>query len=364
VNTPDNTPDDNTFDDDVRFARARLGPADPAARPTTALTTADARDQLAWRLAPVAAGAPAYGGGGAAGAGAMVTALPVRRRPSRWLAVPIAAVVALVLGLLVLQPFARSTPAGAAALRAAAQTTAAEGTARVSATIAALGQSVTVAGVGDLSSGDGRLTVDAPPPLGSAEVLHVGDDLWVSAPALVGDMLGSDTWLHADAATLAEALGETGMTGFDLSFALDPVKAVDYVRSVSGDVTEVGTETVQGEETTHYSTHLDPAKLADLAGDDASRDALDQAVTAVNQEIPVDLWIDDAGRLRKVTVSVDLDLLQLPEGTDTRGATLEGPLTATFELSDFGTPLDTTPPPADQVTEVGPLLAMLTRGGR
>ena len=288
----------------------------------------------------------------------------MRRRPSRWLALPIAAVLALVVGLVVRQPFSNEAPAGAAMVRAAASTTQAAGTARLSATIEGMGQTVTAEGVGDLTNGDGSLTLRAPSPIGDVQVIHLGDDFWVSAPDIVGDFLGGASWIHvgrADLQSLSDLAGRNGLGGLDLSVALDPVKAVEYVEGVSGEVTEVGPDTVGGDPVTHYSTHLDPAKVADLVGGAADRDELEQVLSSVG-EIPLDLWIDEAGRLRRVTVSVDLDALPLPplpldsSGGDVRP---QGTLTATFELSSFGEALDVTPPPSGDVAEVAPLLGLL-----
>jgi hypothetical protein len=350
--------DPASFEDDARFARARLGAADPARAPGAVGSSLEARRALAARLA--VATSPA----GSGPADASVRA--VRRRPSRWLAAPIAAVVALVVGLVALQPFADEAPAGAAVVRAAAATTEAAGTARFSVAIEGMGQSVTAEGVGDLASGDGQVTVHAPAPVGDVDVVHLGDDLYVSAPAALGDVVGGARWIHVDRATLASLAakaGDEGLGGVDPSAALDPVKAVDLVRSVSGEVTEVGPDTVGGDPVTHYSTQLDPAKLADQLATDADRAELSQALGQVGP-VPLDLWVDDAGRLRKVSVSLDLGALPLPAlpgGSDGSGQQPEGPLTVTFELSAFGVPLDATRPPAGEVAEVGPLLEMLRR---
>jgi hypothetical protein len=357
--------DPTAYDDDVRSVRARLGPADPARGPGGVGSSLDARRELAARLA-LATSRAGSGPAGSESGHPSVTA--VRRGPSRWLAVPIAAVVALVVGVLVLKPLANDPPAGAAVVRAAAATTEAAGTARLAISIEGMGQTVTAEGVGDLGSGDGQVTVHAPSPVGDVEVVHLGDDLYVSTPAALGDVVGGAEWIHVDGATLqslAEMAGEQGLGGVDPSAALDPVKAVELVRSVSGEVTEVGPDTVGGDPVTHYATHLDPAKVADQLATEADRDQLAAALGSVGP-VPVDLWIDDAGRLRKVSVSIDLGALPLPAlpplgGSTGRGERPEGPLTASFELSAFGVSLDAARPPAGSVAEVGPLLASLRR---
>ncbi|HSH60342.1 MAG TPA: hypothetical protein VK988_12025 [Acidimicrobiales bacterium] len=78
------------------------------------------------------------------------------------------------------------------------------------------------------------------------------------------------------------------------------------------------------------------------------------------QPLPVEVWIDGDGRLRKMTYAVDLGTLNLPPEA-TQGQKPTGNLNFTIELFDFGTPVSVTVPPADQVTDFAQLTAAAGR---
>jgi hypothetical protein len=62
--------------------------------------------------------------------------------------------------------------------------------------------------------------------------------------------------------------------------------------------------------------------------------------------IPVDVWVDGAGRVRRETMSFSY-------GKALRGAQMA----MTMNFSDFGSPVTVTVPPADQVQDVTSLIA-------
>lgn len=98
---------------------------------------------------------------------------------------------------------------------------------------------------------------------------------------------GVDVETHADDDSLLGKLFDP--TGFD------PEGALEALREVTDVVTEEGRDEVRGEPTTRYRAVVD--------GDDVGEDV------DIEGEEPLDVWIDDEGRLRRVEVAtLRLDL--------------------------------------------------------
>jgi hypothetical protein len=106
----------------------------------------------------------------------------------------------------------------------------------------------------------------------------------------------------------------------------------------AGHFQEIGADDVGAVQTTHYRGAVDIGKLATAFG--APPEALKGHA---DTQFPVDAWVDGDGYLRKVAFDV-------PTLQDEPGATVE------ITFSDFGAPVDVTPPPADQVQDVTGLL--------
>ena len=239
-------------------------------------------------------------------------------------------------------------------VRAAADRTLAEGSARVALnltfSISAVSADVSGEGVVDLDQRRGSFTLD----LGSlgmglgGEVEAVLDrgGIFVKAPAVLG---GGKPWLKVDLAALGAQLGVDigalgGLQSADLSQALAFLE-----RGASG-MAKVGSERVRGADTTHYRGTLDLGQVAADLPEDA-RASVDAAVAALGtMTVPADVWLDGDGRMRKVRLAVESG----PKGAPATGA-------IEFELYDFGVQADVAVPPADQVSD---LLATILGGSR
>jgi hypothetical protein len=90
----------------------------------------------------------------------------------------------------------------------------------------------------------------------------------------------------------------------DPSFNLgqnDPSKMLEYLRATS-DVDEKGEETIRGAHTTHYEARLQLDRVADRVSPEAAQ-ALEQVTkTLKTKEIPLDVWVDDDGLVRRLTM--------------------------------------------------------------
>ena len=94
-------------------------------------------------------------------------------------------------------------------------------------------------------------------------------------------------------------------------------KSLEYLRSVA-DVSEVGSETVRGVDTTHYRATAHLTKLG---------------APPEYDRYPVEVWVDEDGRTRRYS--------HHPVGSDG--------LTYVWEFFDFGLEVELAPPPADRI---------------
>lgn len=259
------------------------------------------------------------------------------------------------------------TPTGASApvapkgstskvLLASVQTTAAAKSARVSMTVSSSGLaafSLTGDGVVDFANGDSQLTVHfggaaaslVPDGLEERSVDHVE---YVEMPGLGG----SDHWISIDASKLG--ISSSSVPGLGES---DPRQFLASLETVSDNVTKVGSEVIRGVETTHYHATLDLGKSLDQADVPPSlRDAEKQFLGAngTTPTLPVDVFIDGDGYVRRISLGLDLgDLGGLGGlaggGSGSVGSALS--MTVSLDFFDFGTPVNVQAPPPDQVSQ-------------
>ena len=71
-------------------------------------------------------------------------------------------------------------------------------------------------------------------------------------------------------------------------------------------------------------------------------------------QVPFDAWIDDQGRVRRLTQTLDLTAPAVGTATPQKVHT-----STSIEVYDFGTTVSVTAPPADQVKDGAPLLAAI-----
>ena len=332
--------------DDLTAVRSLLGPADPVPDPTLP------REQVLAARASVGL------------ARAHPAAAP--RRRARFVAAGAVAVLAVAtLVALVAVPqdepgtVSLATGPGAQAISSAYAATARTGTARGVLTVTSGDSTLTATGAGDFETGVGRAEVELVgrpgSPAAHLTVIRTADGVYAKLPEGATPLGPGKPWVKVDAATLARL---AQLAGGDIGAQLTgaPLDALAYLRAVSGDVQIVGPDIVAGEPTTRYRGVVDPQKVADQLPP-ALRPEAGRLAGHVGQPLPADLWIDAEGRLRKLVLTADLHQAG-PAGAGAQ------PVTLTLVLSDFGTAVDATPPPADQVVDVGGLLGGFLGGTR
>ena len=238
-----------------------------------------------------------------------------------------------------------STPELSPTLRvqAASDTTRQAGSSRfeLTATSDVAGKQLTIkeSGASDPARQLGEVQFSATPP-GQAPVSVqerlVGGDLYVQDPRQSGSFY---------------KLAVSDLVGTSLASSADPTAGFQALKAASSDVRKAGTELVRGTRTTHYTGTYD-AKAALDKVDGVAKQLLSATLKGSDvSSVPFDAYIDDQGRVRKMVTTTTL----------TPSATAGQPVKTTTELEiyDFGTPVTTTAPPADQVKDGAALLASL-----
>ena len=167
---------------------------------------------------------------------------------------------------------------------------------------------------------------------------------YVRFPALDSKLPAGKSWVRTDARSAAGP-------GFDFSqfeqvTSSDPRKLLDLIQAVSGEIETVGTEQLRGVETTHYRVTVDPLAYEKLAPPDKPQklDSLVEGMAAQSgpREVPVDIWIDETGFVRKLTMAFSATQPDVSGSSE---------VSMSFELYDYGADVDIELPPASEVID-------------
>ena len=143
---------------------------------------------------------------------------------------------------------------------------------------------------------------------------------------------GGKSWIKLD---LDKASG--GALSGAMNASQDPASQLKLVTALAG-AKEVGKEKIGGEQTTHYHGELDYKQVA-KSGPQDLRKAAELAVKVMeNTTIPVDVWLDDKGRVRQQRLELNTKGLN---GSPAQKQTM------TIGYSDFGTDASVIKAPAD-----------------
>lgn len=184
---------------------------------------------------------------------------------------------------------------------------------------------MTGTGVEDLAEGRARIEMQVP---GAGEMELIADRLVIYLHFdAFGGQLGGKEWMKVDLEHTYESLGiDAGGLG---QVGQGTSEQLKMLGEVSDGITEVGREQVRGIETTHYSATVDLRKYPD--------EGIERIIELTGQsEIPMDVWIDDDERVRRM---------------EWRQSVAPGQEPATFvaEYVRLGVPVDIDIPDDDEV---------------
>jgi hypothetical protein len=183
-----------------------------------------------------------------------------------------------------------------------------------------------------------------------AQVIVDKTTFYMKFPLLTGLIPEGKPWIKFD----LEAIGQE--QGLDLSQLQqlnqgDPSQILGYLRG-AGTVEDLGTETIDGVETTHYRAIVDLDRVVSQAPAELRPQVQKQIDLLKEQsgitELPIEVWVDADGLPRRVTYSFDLSLTDPESKTST---------ILTMDFADYGLDVTVEPPPASEVTDVTELSA-------
>jgi hypothetical protein len=224
---------------------------------------------------------------------------------------------------------------------------------RLSATIDATGATGTVhgtmAGVIDTAQHTGAFTMHesvAGHALSIEERL-AGTTIYMKLPGepALQRLTGGKPWLKLD---FSRALGAFGLGGLTTQSS-NPAQFVDYLRTVGAKTQRVGTETIDGTQTTQYHVVIDLdnyPKLFPAARRAAAARGVSTLETAIGSHtMPMDAWIDSHRMLRRMSFSF---------GECVQSQRLK--LGMTMDMSDYGPQTVPSEPDPSQAYDLTPLV--------
>jgi hypothetical protein len=216
-----------------------------------------------------------------------------------------------------------------------------------------MSMAINASGVEDVSTKAADITMTMP-IVGKMEMRLVDG---VAYAKLDGDgtggILNTDgKWIKVDDQEMADSLGA------DSSFDADEMLQLLKGTSSSG-VTDKGSATVRGVQTTHYAAQLDIAKLAAIEGDSFEDSDVQSMMKETGMSsLPIDLYIDAQGRVRRLGMSMTMK--DTPSASPSSSEEDDFPMSGTFSMTvdffNFGLPVHITAPAPSEITDGAGLL--------
>ena len=182
-----------------------------------------------------------------------------------------------------------------------------------------------------------------------------GTTIYIKLPAaLIGKLPGgaSKPWFSVNLSQLGSASGALGLGSLRSNpTSTNPGAMLQYLRTVSGGITKVGTATVNGYQTTEYRATLDLAKAPSMVPP-AMRTQTQQAIASLEKLVsiksfPIMVWVDSNHLVRRLEFAFN-------ESLASTGQTIK--IQMTMNITGYGPQPAPPIPPASEVTNLTSLL--------
>jgi hypothetical protein len=133
--------------------------------------------------------------------------------------------------------------------------------------------------------------------------------IYMSSPLLSNKLPGGARWMKLNLARFQQGIGldPSSLT----SGGANPTQYLQFLKAVGAKSQIVGHETLRGVASTHYAAKVDLLKAAEAqpgANRTQLREAFQKLTSATGlQSLPVDVWIDAHGLVRKLSVALSMD---------------------------------------------------------
>jgi hypothetical protein len=118
-----------------------------------------------------------------------------------------------------------------------------------------------------------------------------------------------------------------------------PDQILSYLQGASSQVTSTGPATINGQQATGYQATIDLDKVAAKQASAQAKQLIQLAEQLTGTKtLPVQVWVDGQGRLVREVNNIDVTAV----GQQVQSKT-------TLDLTDYGTPVDITAPPASEL---------------
>jgi len=181
------------------------------------------------------------------------------------------------------------------------------------------------------------------------DVIRDGSVSYVRFPAIAEQLPDGTSWVRAEDGRTASA-GGLELKQLSQFTETDPRALLELLEEVAGDVETIGRETLRGTETTHYRAVLDASSVEQSVPEDEREDFRALADQLLSEpgiaEIPLDVWVDADGLVRKFRLDVSATR---PGSSEPSRAAMS------FELWDLGRPVEIELPPSSEIAEASEL---------
>lgn len=158
-------------------------------------------------------------------------------------------------------------------------------------------------------------------------------------------MLDGDMYLQIPGDTSWHRIALKDLVGTSLSESSNPAASADLVAAMGDDVKEVGTETIRGTKTTHYTGTIGVAKAKELAKGDVAKKQVQKLIDGGVTTIPSEVFLDDQGRLRRLIQDISMTFQGQKAQVKTQ-----------VDIYEFGVKVDVQKPPASEIKDGAELL--------
>jgi hypothetical protein len=201
------------------------------------------------------------------------------------------------------------------------------------------GQGLSGSGTGIFDNGDNpagqlNMTVKAAGQQIPVDTVVTGNVFYMRSPAFARTIGRGKQWIKLDLAKLAKQRGVD--LGGLLNASPTPNNALAYLAGAD-QVDEVGSEKVGGDDTTHYQVRVDVSDAAEKASGTAQSSLRGVKASGVDK-LPMDVWVDPNGYIRKVSYEEHAGRQQAAN--------------VTMELHDFGSRVSIEAPPSASVFDL------------